>query len=270
MNARGWSASDHLMKKLLLFLALALPLQIPTFADDRLRDVQAELKAQGFYYGEVHGNSTPETTAAIRRFQIRNGLEVTGTLTDETSKALSGGTAPEVPAPAAPAPPAAAPRPPVDLRREQPIEESDKKFLRREETHQPAPAPQAPVEDDPSAAPVPRAPDAPSPDLPLLFADTPYATAPLEVQEATLRRAQKLLASRGVYRDVIDGAPGPATEEAILSFQRASRLPLTGRLDLETLSLMRLLPGRSQVPLKSFNGPRETSNPPVLRGIWIR
>lgn len=259
------------MKKLPPLLALLLAFQVGAFADDRLRDVQAELKAQGFYYGEVHGKPSSETNAALRRYQIRNGLEVTGTLTDETNKALGIGVAPEAPipreAPAA-AQPAPAQRPPIDLRRDRPIEESDKNFLRREETRPRVPEPEAPIEDDPSVVPAPRSLEMPSADMPVLFADTPYATAPAEVQEATLRRAQRLLASRGLYREVIDGAPGPATEEAILGYQRTARLPLTGRLDLETLSQMRLLPGPSQVKRVPQN--RETTSQRILRGIWIR
>jgi hypothetical protein len=49
------------------------------------------------------------------------------------------------------------------------------------------------------------------------------------------------------------------------------RLRLTGRLDLETLSAMRLLPGRSPVPLKGFMPPaRQTESRPVYRGVWVR
>jgi peptidoglycan hydrolase-like protein with peptidoglycan-binding domain len=64
------------------------------------------------------------------------------------------------------------------------------------------------------------------------------------VQIETLRRAQAFLADRGFYREQVDGLPGPATEEALLSFQRNVRLPLTGRLDTQTLGELRLLPGR--------------------------
>jgi len=49
-----------------------------------------------------------------------------------------------------------------------------------------------------------------------------------------------------------------------------SRLPGTGRLDLETLSALRLLPGRTNVPLKGFIAPRSPREPPVYRGIWVR
>ena len=98
----------------------------------------------------------------------------------------------------------------------------------------------------------------------MLFAQTPYATAPLEVQQRTLRNAQATLASRGFYRDIIDGLPGPATEEALLSYQRAARLTLTGRLDLATLSALRLLPGRAVL---RRSAPEPTQR--VYRGIWV-
>lgn len=256
------------MKRFLLPLALAVTLCVPSRADDRLRDVQAELKTQGFFYGEVNGASSAETSAAIRRYQIRNGLEVTGTLTDETVKALGIGSARAAQEPPAPQP---APPPPQRPRTNQAIENDDKNFLRREEAKQHAAEPVTPLEDDPSVVPAPRSLEVPAADMNVLFADTPYANAPVEVQESTLRRAQSLLASRGFYREQIDGEPGPATEEAILAYQRGSRLRLTGRLDLETLTTMRLMPGRSPVPLKGFTPePGPSSGQRVLRGIWIR
>lgn len=263
------------MKKLLPFFAAVLSLTIEGFADDRLRDVQSELKTEGFYYGEINGENTSETTAAIRRFQIRNGLEVTGTLSDETIKALGIGVAPaarvpqEVPPPAAPAPPPAArANPPVDLRRDRAIEESDRSFLHREEAQRRSAEPAQPIPDeDPSAVPAPRSLEAPSAELPVFFANTPYANAPRAVQESTLRRAQSFLASHNMYRDAIDGEPGPATEEAILTYQRKARLPLTGRLDLQTLNLMRLLPGAP--PVKGLI-PEQPQTTRIYRGIWIR
>lgn len=263
------------MKKLLPLLTLVLALSIPSLADDRIRDVQAELKTLGFFYGEVSGKNSPETTAAIRRYQIRNGLEVTGTLTAETIKALGIGTTPDTRPPQEnppPAPPTEPAPPPQAPRNERALEDSDKNFLRREEARQRPVEPTPSEDEDPSVVPAPRPLEVPSADLPVLFADTPYATAPSEVQISTLRRAQSFLASRGLYRDAIDGEAGPATEEAILSFQRSARLRLTGRLDLDTLGAMRLLPGRAPIPpLKGFV-PQEpqTSGQRVYRGIWIR
>ena len=49
------------------------------------------LKDQGFYYGEITGEKNADTTAAIRRYQIRNGLQITGDLNDETMRSLKSG-----------------------------------------------------------------------------------------------------------------------------------------------------------------------------------
>src|SRR6202000_1430954 len=69
-----------------------------------------------------------------------------------------------------------------------------------------------------------------------VFSGTPYQMAPAVVQEQTFRRAQRVLSARGFLREAPDDRPGPQTEEALLSFQRSSGLPLTGRLDLQTLN----------------------------------
>ena len=53
-----------------------------------MRAVQTKLKAEGFYFGEVNGAFSTELSAAMTRYQIRNGLAVTGQLDEETSKAL--------------------------------------------------------------------------------------------------------------------------------------------------------------------------------------
>src|SRR5437763_16431822 len=58
-------------------------------ADQVVQNVQQALKDQGFYYGDVTGEKDADTTAAIRRYQIRNGLQISGDLNDETLKALA-------------------------------------------------------------------------------------------------------------------------------------------------------------------------------------
>jgi peptidoglycan hydrolase-like protein with peptidoglycan-binding domain len=264
------------MKRIALLPLALLLLGGFALADDQLRDVQTELKSQGFFYGDANGQMNPETTAAIRRYQIRNGLEVTGTLNKESLAALGIGGKSRAPAqPPTPAPvekKKVAPPPPPNLRKDESVEESDRSFLRREETKQRRADPSQPIAPSPPSVPRdpsvvdPPAPlDAPGTDYPVLFSGTPYANAPVEMQQQTLRRAQSLLASRGFYRDIVDGLPGPATEEALLTFQRAARLTMTGRLDLETLSELRLLPNSSSaLGSTGFRSPQR-----VFRGIWI-
>jgi len=272
------------MSRLSLFFCFSLFFAVSVRADELTKSVQGALKEQGFFYGEVTGASGPETAAAVKRYQIRNGLEVTGTLTKETLEALGladGGPisiqappsnnapierAPEPVRPLEPPPPpkaipAPAPRSPVDLRRESTAQESDREFLRREEV---APS----VEDDPPFQRTPsRAPVGP---YARTFSQTPYASAPLEVQRDVIRRAQRFLENLDFYEEDIDGVPGPALEEGIARYQRFIALPLTGHLDMETLAAMRLLPGRGGAPSQSANPQVRRVPGQPLRGVWIK
>jgi len=56
--------------------------------DQMIERVQQALKDQGFYYGEITGDTNANLTAAIRRYQIRNGLDVSGELNSETIRSL--------------------------------------------------------------------------------------------------------------------------------------------------------------------------------------
>ena len=76
------------MKRFWLLSILFL-CSIPRFhADDQIAAVQEKLKSRGFYYGEVDGENSNETAAAITRFQVRNGFQVTGELNEETLRSL--------------------------------------------------------------------------------------------------------------------------------------------------------------------------------------
>ena len=57
-------------------------------ADPAVESIQRKLKDQGFYYGQINGKKDADTTAAIRRYQIRNGLQITGELDAETQRSL--------------------------------------------------------------------------------------------------------------------------------------------------------------------------------------
>src|SRR5437764_10772521 len=75
------------MKLRTAILVLLVPLGA-LFADPVVESVQQTLKDEGFYYGEVTGTKDADTGAAIRRYQIRNGLQITGELNEETLKSL--------------------------------------------------------------------------------------------------------------------------------------------------------------------------------------
>jgi peptidoglycan hydrolase-like protein with peptidoglycan-binding domain len=63
-------------------------------ADENIRKLQMRLQAEGFYHGKLTGNYDSDTAAAVTRYQIRQGLAITGKLDAATSKEL-GISAPE-------------------------------------------------------------------------------------------------------------------------------------------------------------------------------
>jgi len=240
------------MKKLLCVFTSLLLFHTETHADEGLRDVQTELKARGFYFGEINGKESPETTAAIRRFQIRNCLEVTGKLNATTIDAL-GRTSKGNPTPApAPATPSADPTPATPI--------------------PPAPAPvvtpPAPPAAKPTTQPKPANTAAKALRLRLsskvantdpeeyktFFFGTPYANAPKQIQAETVRRAQDILVQGNFLRSAEGGVPDGTTADAVFAYQNERQLKRTGRLDNATLSALGLIPQAqsSKAPLKPF------------------
>ena len=90
-----------MMKRFLLcFLAITLAAVSSLRADDNVSKVQRRLKAGGFYFGEINGRYDSDTAAGVTRYQIRNGLQITGKLDAPTRYALGVADAkPEVPTP---------------------------------------------------------------------------------------------------------------------------------------------------------------------------
>ena len=247
-------------------------------ADDALRRIQQSLRDQGFYYGTIDGAPGDETTHAIRRYQIRNGLAVTGQLNDETIKSIdrnestvakssgsasssgritgensrtgssSGsdedrryaqGTA-DAPAPSR-TPAAPTYRPPPAPRADANDDSEDAQTDGAPASRTPPDRPDLRVA--PSGRDVPRNGIAPSVALTDVFERTPYEFAPPPVQADVLRRVQAILLHDGFYDGEANGRPNPVTFEALTNFQGVNHLRRTGRLDEATLATMRLLPG---------------------------
>jgi hypothetical protein len=165
------------------------------------------------------------------------------------------------------------------------VVQSDHDFLRNQpDTATPTPAP--PDETDaPRAVPVnPEGPDqaepAPAPEVaqpapppyegqsvPPQYADffrrTPYENAPPEVQRNTVQQAQARLARQGFYQGVADGELSNSFSRAVAAYQRDDDLRPTGRLDMDTLDDLNLLPRRH-----IFIAPPAPFGP-VYRGIWV-
>ena len=98
---RSLTSDFQIMKRLLLcFLILTLGAVGSVQADENIRALQTRLKAGGFYFGEVNGRYDSDTAAAVTRYQIRNGLQITGKLDAPTRHALGVAAAePKVPTP---------------------------------------------------------------------------------------------------------------------------------------------------------------------------
>lgn len=57
-------------------------------------------------------------------------------------------------------------------------------------------------------------------------------------QNENVKHVQEILHAKGFYKGNIDGIMGPHTRTAIREYQRAEKLPVTGRLDAKTASKM--------------------------------
>jgi peptidoglycan hydrolase-like protein with peptidoglycan-binding domain len=225
-------------------------------ADQMIESVQQALKDQGFYYGEVNGEKTANLTAAIRRYQIRNGLQVNGELDSETLRLLginSSASAQSAAKPASPTP--GAPKP---------VEQSPA------EGANVTPAPVQPFPNAPQDQRVyPSNPAAQDTSTAGVLARTPFEAAPLDVQRNVIVSAQIALTRRGLYHDEVNGIYGPAMELSLRAYQARTKLPVTGRLDLQTLAALRLLPR----PREPFFDPshrrwRRPPGPPIP-GEWV-
>ena len=242
-----------------LILGCFFMLSATAWADDLTQAVQQRLKDRGFYYGEVDGQSGSETSAAIRRYQIRYGLKVNGELNQETLNSLG------LAAHNLPAAPSATPRipqanrpnggvhpdttPPATQRRQVPSNGDEeyvdpRNYPSNEETK----------------------PQSETVNYRVMYAGTLYAGAPGQVQQNVMQGVQSELARWGLYHGDIDGQPGPETVQAIRSFQRQRGLWPTGKLDNWTLQALRAFPGQR-------NGPpvrRAPVDPYFRRGPYFR
>jgi peptidoglycan hydrolase-like protein with peptidoglycan-binding domain len=246
-------------------LLLCVMMTSSLWADDLTRAIQQRLKDQGFYYGEVDGQGGDETSAAIRRYQIRYGLRVTGQLNDETLHSLGLSRDSQArPAPGYQDNGGPSDRQPEDQYHQQPpyqqppYQQAPYRQPPREEYDQPVPQRPGP-EDYDEARPAPFSPPEVATSYPRLFAGTIYERAPSQIQENVLFAVQGELMKSGFFRAVIDGRPGPATTDAILRFQQEEGLPMSGRLDNDTLNELRAFPGQRYGPPREFYrpGPRE-------------
>ncbi|MGI8820492.1 MAG: peptidoglycan-binding domain-containing protein [Chthoniobacterales bacterium] len=134
------------MKRFLFcLLAIGLCSASAALADENVRAAQSRLKDGGFYFGDVNGTFSSETAAAVTRYQIRNGLQISGQLDAATAKSLG----------VKPGSAEGAPQPPAQAETWNRLRRADQQFLRKLNAAKPAPTPRAEVSTHPAAEPAP-------------------------------------------------------------------------------------------------------------------
>ena len=198
------------MKRLLLSLVIALCAVSLADADQTIRSLQQTLKDQGFYYGTVTGEKSAETTAAIRRYQIRNGLKVTGEINEETTRSLNSNS----------------------------VASTSRSISKSSATQPNGVRPDASARLSQTSPP----PTFSQPARPLetgrSYSASFYQSAPFRVNRRSIAAVQYQLMNRGYYRGRVDGNYGRQTAFALRAFQSSAGLPPTGRLDMETVEAL--------------------------------
>ena len=210
------------MKPLLCLVAMLCAAGF-VHADQTIRSLQQTLKDKGLYYGSVTGEKSAETTAAIRRYQIRNGLKVTGEINDETLRSLGSSSNSVAAASQSSAKPAA----------------SQPAGIRPDANSRITQSSSLPLSEQPDVA----ASSSDQPDVPAtnpLSTASFYQSAPVRVNRRIIAEAQYQLMSRGYYRGRIDGSYGRQTAFGLRAFQSSAGLVPTGRFDMQTLSTLGL------------------------------
>ena len=233
------------MKRAILHLVVTLCVIGSVRADQTVQSVQQALKDQGFYYGNVTGEKSAETTAAVRRYQIRNGLQVTGEINPETLRSLN-----------------------VSSNAASSSHPTSKSAVTQQNTSTVRPV-ETPRLDQNSAQQPPSAADH-QPEMNPTFPGALYQLAsPRMNRRMIIAEVQRQLISRGYYQGRIDGSYGRRTAFALRAFQFGSGLPPIGHLDTSTLNAL----GISNETLASLQpAPRQyETSMPVMKfkhGKW--
>ena len=229
------------MKRSLLWFVVTLCTVPLVRADQAMRSLQQTLKDRGFYYGTVTGDKSAETNAAIRRYQIRNGLQVTGEINEETLRSVNSNAVASASQPASkPATiqpnsvrPDATPR--LSQSSPPPSQSASKPATIQSNSLRPDASAYLSQSSPPGSF---RQPDRPV-EANLPYSASFYQSPPVRVNRRTIiAGTQYQLMSRGYYRGRVDGKYGSRTALAVRAFQSSAGLPPTGRLDIETVKAL--------------------------------
>jgi peptidoglycan hydrolase-like protein with peptidoglycan-binding domain len=199
-------------------------------------EAQRQLKALGFNPGTVDGNWGPQTRAALREYQHAYRLPQTARLDEATLRSLLPDRSP------ASTSPTGFSNREVMIQAQRQLKAlgfdpgtTDGDF---------GPQTEAALREYQRAYRLPQTARLDEATLRSLLPEQLQASpAPLSNREVVLQ-AQRQLKALGFNPGTVDGNPGPQTEAALREYQRAYRLPQTGRMDEATLRS--LLPEHTQ------------------------
>jgi peptidoglycan hydrolase-like protein with peptidoglycan-binding domain len=204
------------MKQTIVHLGIALVFVSLMHADQTVQSVQQALKDQGFYYGNATGDKSAETTSAIRRYQIRNGLPVTGQIDPETLQSLNVRSTSNSVASS---------------------QSSSKPAVTQPNSARSNGNPKAEQNSSPPASTEPNR----QPDTNPAYSSAYYQPAPSRTSKRmAIAELQRQLMTRGYYQGRSDGKYGRRTALALRAFQFDAGLPPTGQLDTNTLQTLGL------------------------------
>ena len=196
------------MKRTVAHLVVALCVVGSVHADQTTQSVQQALQDQGFYHGNVTGEKSAETTAAVRRYQIRNGLQINGEINPETLRSLNVSSNSASPPPVTSA-----------SRITQPTDSGRNDGARPLLNSSPS-----------SFSAIGRR----------VEGDGVPVGTPAEMHARIVAEVQRQLWSLGYYRGRIHGRYGRRTVSAVRTFQSRSGIWPTGQLDARTLDALGL------------------------------
>jgi peptidoglycan endopeptidase LytE len=221
---------------------------------DVVRDVQRQLKAQGFYPGAVDGNLGSQTATALRAYQRSYRLPETGRVDEATLRSLLPERA-EVSRPVEVSRGAEMSHAPVDLSNREVMRDAQRQlkalgFDPGSTDGTFGPQTEAALRAYQHAY---RLPETGKLDevtgRSLLREQFETARSPVDLSNReVMRDAQRQLKALGFNPGSTDGTFGPQTEAALRAYQHAYRLPESGRLDDTTARS--LLPEKRQGALR--------------------
>ena len=220
------------MKRTIVHLAAVVCIAGFVHADETVRSVQQSLKDQDLYYGNITGDKSAETSAAIRRYQIRSGLKVTGEMDSETLRSLNVNS---------------------NSVSSQP---GSKSSVTQSNNVRPAQSSRTGQDSSPQSFTEPDH----QPEANQALPDVPNQSVPPQISKRmAFAEVQRQLISRGYYRGHVDGKYGRQTAFALRAFQSGAGLPPTGHLDMSTLNAL----GLSNQNLAYFAPARRSSE------VWV-